>query len=664
MGGRIIAGKTDSQELGMQLYSVTFNGYKRLRDTWINLEGNTNAIVGPNEAGKSSILEAMSLLNNDDRVPAGRISRGDTPPDDHPIIIARYRLEADERVVGSEPLPDGQGIWLIVTKTVGGERNYRLDPPARRDPVARIAAMARLERSVAQPWFARWVQSLPDDGIDDLAREVQRVLSTADDTVDPSGLDTTRGLRDAVDARIGSGSETTTTGVRELEALRGALDKAIDAEAAPHPSSITDGLRGRVPLFVDFNDDNRSLNSEYNLNDPADFARPALANFAAMAGLPLVRLRDAINGGDHGTVRSILERSQRSLVSELRNAWRQSPLTVSFDREGSVIRITVSSDDTEYFRLDDRSAGMRTFIALRAFLAQGEYAIPPILMVDEAETHLHYEAQADLIRVFEHQELVAKVVYTTHSIGCLPQDLGRGVRVVSPRPDSTRSDIENVWARNDSGLNPLMHAMGAGTVPLTPSRRVVIAEGPSDPMLLPSLLREASGLRTLDFQVVDGLAEASDAELARLDSEAPFVAYLVDGDASGRKLAQKLTALGVASNKIVALSPPAQGLVIEDLLDPGLYAEAVNGYLKAWPPNKSGIETRSLPRSGRPTAVDNWCVGQGLAKPSHLRIAEEVLRLLDQPSNGLDARRIGDARRRDTLTGIHARLAQALGLDV
>ena len=66
----------------------------------------------------------------------------------------------------------------------------------------------------------------------------------------------------------------------------------------------------------------------------------------------------------------------------------------------------MSSHERDYFALEDLSDGLRTFIALRGFLAQSVYEVPPILLVDEAETHLHYDARADFIRVCEQQDQI------------------------------------------------------------------------------------------------------------------------------------------------------------------------------------------------------------------------------------------------------------------
>lgn len=651
----------------MRLYSITLKGYKRFADAWMNLDGKVVAIVGPNEAGKSSILDALLLLNDDQAVPATALTRGESYGGDHEVAWARFRLSAEERALAPLPLAADQGIWLMVAKTVAGPRRFRLEPAATRDRSARREGAAAIKAASSQTWFMGWTYTpgSDDEATDQIPTPVEFAsqlvtdLEISDESLPVETIQNLELLLRRLKAMRSDGSISTKVGLARLDRLERVLAHAFEVERTPAPGTLAEALKNRIPRFVDFDDENRNLRSDYDLGNPNDMSRDALKNLAAMADLSLDGLRDASNVGDKGARRTIQEKAQEKLAEELKEAWKQAPIAVSFDLQGTALSITVSSHERDYFALEDRSDGLRTFIALRGFLAQSVYEVPPILLVDEAETHLHYDAQADLIRVFEQQDVAAQVIYTTHSIGCLPQDLGRGVRVVTPIPDSTRSAIENVWCREDAGVSPLMLAMGASTVPLAPSRFVVIAEGASDAMLLPSLLREATGLSSLEFQVVAGLSEASEAELARLDLEAPRVPYLVDGDPGGAQISARLRKVNIALRKIVKLSTPVAGIVIEDLVHPELYAKAVDQYLKAWPPFRGGFPRGLLGKTGRPQAVKTWCEGNNILVPSKLRVAEDILRILDDPNPPAD-RRLADPSRLGLLKSIHDRLLAAL----
>ena len=76
------------------------------------------------------------------------------------------------------------------------------------------------------------------------------------------------------------------------------------------------------------------------------------------------------------------------------------------------------------------------------------------------------------------------------------------MRVVVPDTEAGTSEIDNLWIRRAAGVQPLMAAMGAATLPLQPSRPLVYGEGPCDALLLPALIREAIGGAPLDYLVV------------------------------------------------------------------------------------------------------------------------------------------------------------------
>jgi predicted ATP-dependent endonuclease of OLD family len=654
----------------VRLHSLELIGFRRFAKARVNLNEKLVGIVGPNEAGKSSILAALALLNTDDEIPPSARTRDQIVGTDQVVIRARFRLEEEERTQSALALGDDEGIWLVVSKVAGGARTYELEPAPQRDLGPRLAAAASISRELGSSWLRRLDRSIPPvegsttQGPADLFRDLGEKLSLEDESLDAavvSSLESAIGvLGDEQVAPLGLAKSA----ALQVGRLRRRLEAALEIERAEHPSGLAESIKARVPKFLEFSTPDRGLRAQYNLLEPSDFNDVALRNLAAAAGLSLRELRDASGGVDPGKERALIEAATATINDRLSKAWRQSPLAVSFGIDGRVVRLTISSHEYEFFSLDDRSAGLRMFIALRMFLARHTLDVPPVLLVDEAETHLHYDAQADLIRVFEAQKQATQVVYTTHSIGCLPQDLGRGIRVVVPAPTGTRSSIENVWSRRDGktlpGASPLLLAMGASTIPLAPSRYVVIAEGLSDAMLGPSLLREATGLPTLGYQIVGGLAEATDDELRRLDLEAPRVAYLLDGDKAGGRLAKRLLKLGIPAEKIVSWTSWSKAVQLEDLLDLKLYITAVNQYLLSWPPNLSGPSANSLKGATRPQALRAWCKKNLVDEPSKTLIAEEVLRLVDIA--GPNERTMLGSTRAALVATTHERLVAALGI--
>jgi len=179
---------------------------------------------------------------------------------------------------------------------------------------------------------------------------------------------------------------------------------------------------------------------------------------------------------------------------------------------------------------------------------------------------LHYDAQADLIQMLSHQQQAAQVIYTTHSAGCLPKDLGTGVRLVEPNKDQERSGVENWPWQKDQGFGPLLLGMGASTLAFVPTRAALIGEGGSEIVLLPTLIREAVGLQALDFQVAPGAAEASRAAIAHIDFQGSKVAWLVDGDEGGADNRRHLRASNIPPERIFTLGGEGGGLTTEDLV--------------------------------------------------------------------------------------------------
>lgn len=230
------------------------------------------------------------------------------------------------------------------------------------------------------------------------------------------------------------------------------------------------------------------------------------------------------------------------------------------------------------------------------------------------------------------QRVARKVIYTTHSVGCLPPDLGGEIRAVIVEPGAERSRIANsYWSLGKeegrkAGHAPLLLAMGASLLALTVPRYGLLVEGPSDAIALPTLIRAAAGVTRLPYRVAPGLAEIATSNVVGLADAAAAVAYLTDGDERGREIARLLEGAGVDPSAVFCLADFVSGLTLEDLYAPNAFAQAVNHEIEAWGLGPWKLDPASLPETGRwewlMTAADDQTDVSVLSKP---RVAQRLV---------------------------------------
>jgi predicted ATP-dependent endonuclease of OLD family len=621
--------------------TIELERYRRFESpTSIDVSGDVVALVGPNEAGKTSILEAMLSFDRREAFTARERTRNTVG---NTRVRAGYVLDDDDRTA-IEDIPGGAKVrWWTLEKADDGGYFFNLHPAPSRDLQPRHERAASLRAFAEKEAINRFI-SIKNVTIADAYEEALSALSSAADSLTDDQVEAIQGFGDAMLAFPAVCEEPTPDSANQhISADFCALLEELseyDEGLSPH---VEAGRRlvMRRPSFVMFRAEDRDLRTTYDLRETINDLPAALDNLAQLARLDLRSLLDAVTNGNRGLREQLVERANAELRDVFKRSWRQSDITVRLGLQGIVVEVLVSLPGGGYTEIEERSAGLLSFIALRAFLAKYDFAVPPILLVDEAETHLHYDAQADLINLFTEQRLTAKVIYSTHSAGCLPRDLGNGIRVVFPSSESERSTVKNsVWQGREGGFTPLIYGMGATTFAFLPARHVLLGEGPTDAMLYPTLFREATGQRALDFQVAPGLAVVGPAGMIRLASEGGSVIYITDGDDQGRMHRQSLISAGVPAKRIFCLDEVfGEPIVLEDLIDLGSYTSAVNELLQDFQDPQVLVEPSDLPPVARTLALDAWCQIHGLKPPDKADVAQ---RLLDKKSN--------EARRGDELT--------------
>ena len=121
----------------MRLSKARVRKYRSIRDTgWFNVESGKTILVGPNEAGKTVVLEALQQLNPPEgtkefdpirdypRSEYNDITAGRVDPKDVIVVEAKFELEAkDEKELGDE----FEGCAYVFEKRLDNSTWHRID---------------------------------------------------------------------------------------------------------------------------------------------------------------------------------------------------------------------------------------------------------------------------------------------------------------------------------------------------------------------------------------------------------------------------------------------------------------------------------------------------------------------------------------------------------
>lgn len=630
----------------MQLWKIEFNGYKRLYNTSCNVDGKTIAFIGPNEAGKTSVLRGLAWLTSEAEqpLPTRDLSRRQKPTEDTLVVRAFYRLDREDieslaqlNLDTSEPISLLNTTQFRISRRADGAIRTGLSTAIARNPRPFSDALKAVGRATNAVSAIRDLLSDNDIEVPEVSLAgAARSLDTAQPFWADSRIETIRGAAVSLEGFADEIAHHELKG-RAVAAARTACEKAaahlrVAAEAGEKPepeAAMRQLLYRRVPKFLLFGDADRELSATYDLGDEGLRNDPPapLRNMLTVAGATALGIWGALTSGDGARVRTLERRMNETLRERLQPMWTQSKLTVelTINLDG-VLEVNIGELDSPDYTVTpiaERSDGLRTFLGLVCFLVAADLETPPVLLVDEAERNLHYDAQADLIRVLTRDLRVHKVIYTTHSPGCLPMDLGTGIRVVSRDPVDPASSVlgNNFWTNEQPGFSHLLFAMGAEAAAFSAFRRAVLAEGVSEMILLPTLLRNATDGSQLDFQVAFGLSNSSAPRA--IGSIALITTFLVDGDASGNLKKRQLERAGVPSSHIFQL--PANK-AIEDLVDRASFVKTVNDLLaeKSLAPIEESALDKSVPiakaldvylkdHRGMPTAIGHKVLAARLA---------------------------------------------------
>ncbi len=548
----------------------------------IEVTGST-CLVGKNEAGKSSIVEALHRLNP--AKPTSFVLLDDYPrwlKKQHEIsgeikdavpISAVFQFSEEE----FEHIQTQFGKGVLTVKEVVAKRKYTGD--------------LILELPIDQ---ARFIKFFTDTHIDQSLRVKVSAAKTSQELLQSL-------VRVATE--VGEASEPTPE-AQSAKLAKAELDKVLGG-AESLTATLKTMVTSLIPKTFYFSNYSQ-LRGRYNLltevvpaltSPSPDEEIQAAADFLKLARI----VPDNIQAWDYEQSNAELEAISSLLTQRVKANWKQNEhlkLSVRIEPiqnpKGQIDRfLQFRVEDTRHdfsSRLDRRSTGFRWFVSFIASFFEFQTDKNLILLLDEPGLSLHARAQKDLLDAIDTNLTNGRqVIYTTHSPFMVRTEGLNRVRIVEDKGPETGAIVTNDAGRTSDPdtLFPLQAALGYDIAQnLFIGNRNILLEGTSDFIYLTVLSSHFSASGRTSIPSNSRLLPAGGATniptfIALLGGKLDVV-VLLDGKAQRQRIDMAIAQGRLKANNVLSIEQfcSVNGADIEDLFEPDEYLLLYNAATK------------------------------------------------------------------------------------
>lgn len=586
----------------MKLIKARVQNYRSVEDSEEFEIGDLTCLVGKNEAGKTALLSAMRGLK-----PSGSFEFDETI--DYP---RRFSTRFDDRH------PDGTAEVIRTW--------WRLDNADKAAVEKRFGPDVLLGDTFQTHFGFRYEEDGRIWEIEvDHAKALESLVSKH--ALDATERNVLHGVHD------GPSADKALSGLAERTAKQEALLQDITkCRDSRFDLAVIDVLSARQPKFF-FTSHFERMSGMVSIqklqqdkqNKTVSVGDKIFLAFLEYAGTTLEELQEADR---REALKATCEAASNEITEEIFQFWSQNnALEVVIDIDsgkakdpapfntGTVAEIRIKNNNHKAtLPLSERSAG---FVWFFSFLAQFKQLkrtpgnANAIVLLDEPGLTLHGKAQGDLLRYIVERLLPDhQVVFTTHSPFMVPMDRLADVRIVEDviiekpgkRPEvkgtKVRSDVLEV---GEDTLFPLQGALGYEvTQSLFIGANTWLVEGPSDILYLQVLSQALTKRRRVGIDPKWTLCPSGG-----IDKIAPFVRLfggnrinvavlsdIANGDKTKIENLKKADILKAGHFHTCADFCGQTEADVEDLFDPDLFVEMLNGAYK--PPADKVVTAANL----------------------------------------------------------------------
>lgn len=598
----------------MRLAKARVRKYRSIRDSGLfEVEEIKTILVGPNESGKTALLQALHRLNPPPETPGfdflrdyprselNDIDSGKVNPSDVTVVEGHFKLDANEQKHLEELDPAFEDCTYVFDRKLDNSWSHRIDGgpevPTYKAVKPDLSKVSKYADKHHQPTEENLEAVKPSDALKGIVEEwtpTTRLTSTKAKALE----EWLEGVTDLV-----ADGENVEEEEQRLESLtRMVGTSSIRARAVQH-------LQSKLPVFVYYSNyfrvhprihlEHLADRVEQNLLDDEayDFGNLCLLQLLGFTPRELSDLGKptAPVANDSEALKAYQDQLDRrkyrlnaasvQLTQSIREVWNPDPKKAEADKlridvDQQYLKVVVEDDLGVEIELDQRSEGYQWLVSFFVvFFAQTVDELKnAILLLDEPGLSLHGLKQREFRVTVSKLGKDNQLLYTTHSPFLVGPDELDMVRVLEMTDRKVGTKVHTMVSAGDSAaLLPLQEALGYDLAQsLFTQQRNLVLEGLTDYWYVEAtshLLREA-GLADLNEKIALIPAHGAGKVVyfaTILHANELKVAALLDSDAAGDSAANQDTLVHTLGNKGILrtkdyYSGPASKVEVEDLL--------------------------------------------------------------------------------------------------
>ncbi|MGM0954252.1 MAG: AAA family ATPase [Pseudomonadota bacterium] len=600
----------------MRLAKARVQNYRSIIDTGLfDVEWLKTILVGPNEAGKTVLLQALQQLNKPEEIngfdplrdyPRSKyndITTGKVKPENVTVVTGYFELEEEDKALIPSEFHHCQ--YKVYRKLDNEGYHALIDAP---EPIQ----YKDIEKSLLR-MSAHMDKCYPEDDAENKpSKLLNGICSEWEETRVIDG-DAMTFLEKWLNENYQYVEEENETEENRHSDLLEKIKLNLKRE------QVLKTLDSRTPVFVLFNNyfkvkptihlGHLAQRIEQNILDDEyyDYGNQCLLKLLGFSAKELSDLGStpSPNANDTEALKNYRDRlDKRSyqlnaasvrLTNEIRSVWMPNPDRPEADKlkvtaDGQYLKVVVEDDLGVDIELDQRSEGFQWLVSffIIFFSEAMDKHENAVLLLDEPGLSLHALKQRDFRETISRLAESNQTLFTTHSPFLVGPDELEIVRVVEMKDRVSGTKVHTTISSEDpAGLLPLQEALGYDLAhSLFSQQRNLILEGITDYWYIEATAEmiRASDDRSLDEKVALVFANTAGKIVyyaTILHAHKLKVAALLDSDSAGDQAAQQENLVHTLGNKKILRTKDycsIEKAEIEDLLRETLSSIAKEEY--------------------------------------------------------------------------------------